>query len=195
MTAPQDSEKIESLMKEGLDHYAMGDDARAIACWQQVVALDPDHAEAQDYLRTATDESDPAPPPAPAPEGGGSSLLEAGIELLREGQAAEAVELLETLEREEPANLAVQGPLELGRALLLDRFRERLCDGIAVPQLKIDPEEVLKFNLPADAGFVLSSIDGSTSVNDLMDFSGQDPFEVLRICCRLLDAGIIEVHP
>ena len=97
MTAPQDSEKIESLMKEGLDHYAMGDDARAIACWQQVVALDPAHAEAQDYLRTATDESDPAPPPAPEPEGGGSSLLEAGIELLREGQAAEAVELLETL--------------------------------------------------------------------------------------------------
>ena len=198
-TKPQESGDTEALMREGLDHYAMGDDARAIECWRRVLELEPGHPEASDYLRTATEDveaepADPGPEPseAEAPE---PSLLETASELLRTGEAGEALELLETLVRKEPANLAVQGRVDLARARLLDEYRGRLCDGIAVPQLRIAAEEVMKFNLPADAGFVLSSIDGTSSVNDLVDVSGMDPFEVQRTCCRLLDAGIIEVHP
>ena len=163
-------QKIEDLMREGLDHYAMGDDARAIGCWQQVLELDPDHAEAQDYLRTATDDGSAVESSAAAGEAAPaeSSLLPAALDLLGSGETAEALELLETLEREDPANLAVQGPIELARAELLERYRERLCDGIAVPQLRIPLEELVKFNLPADAGFVLSNIDGSNAVNDLV---------------------------
>ncbi len=196
MSEPETPQQIEALMREGLDHYAMGDDARAIGCWEKVLELDPEHAEAQDYLRTATDDADEAgsaPEPAEAPAG--SSLLRDALELLRSGETGEALELLETLEREDPANLAVQGPIELARADLLDRYRARLCDGIAVPQMRIAPEEVVKFNLPADAGFVLSQIDGSNAVNDLVEVSGLNPFDVLRTCCRLIDAGIVEVHP
>ncbi len=195
MSEPETLQRIDALMREGLDHYAMGDDARAIGCWQQVLALDPDHAEAQDYLRTATDEGgeDPVETGEAAPAG--HSLLQDALGLLRSGEAGEALELLETLAREDPGNLAVQGPIELARAELLDRYRGRLCDGIAVPQLKIAPDELIKFNLPADAGFVLSNIDGSNAVNDLVEVSGLNPFEVLRTCCRLIDAGIIEVHP
>jgi tetratricopeptide (TPR) repeat protein len=190
-------QKSEALMREGLDHYAMGDDARAIACWRQVLDLDPDHAEAQDYLRTATDDGGAveSPPPASAAAPAESALLPAALELLGSGETAEALELLETLEREDPSDLAVQGPIELARAELLERYRDRLCDGIAVPQLRMPQEELVRFNLPADAGFVLSNIDGSNAVNDLVEVSGLNPFEVLRTCCRLIDAGIIEVHP
>ena len=185
----------ESLMREGLDHYAMGDDAKAIACWQRVLELEPGHAEATDYLRTATEEGD-APEAEPEPvEPAAGSLLESASELLTNGEFNEALEMLETLAAKDPANLAVEGRLELVRVRLLEEFRARLCDGIAVPQRRISEEEVLKYNLPADAGFLLSSIDGATSVNDLVQVSGLDPFEVLRSCCRLLDAGIIEVHP
>ncbi len=189
-------ETSERLMREGLDHYAMGDDARAIECWRRVLELDPGHAEAQDYLRTATD--DEAPSEAVEAEeqaNEGGALLETASEMLRSGELADALELLETLEREDASNLAVQGRIELARARLLDDYRGRLCDGIAVPQLRIAADEVMKFNLPADAGFVLSSIDGTTSVNDLVDVTGMDPFAVMRTCCRLLDAGIVEVHP
>ena len=197
MSESEPQQKIEALMREGLDHYAMGDDARAIACWQQVLGLDPDHAEAQDYLRTATEDGSEVESPPPAGEAGsaGSSLLPAALDLLAAGELGEALELLETLEREDPTDLAVQGPIELARAALLENYRGRLCDGIAVPQLRIAQEELVKFNLPADAGFVLSNIDGSNAVNDLLEVSGLNPFEVLRTCCRLIDAGIVEVHP
>ena len=185
----------ESLMREGLDHYAMGDDAKAIACWQRVLEIEPGHAEAHDYLRTATEqEPDEAPEPEVAtPEP--TPLLATASELLQGGQPGEALEFLETLSAKDPANLAVQGRLDLLRLHLLEEFRRRLCDGIAVPRVRISSEEILKFNLPADAGFLLSSIDGITSVNDLVQVSGLDPFDVLRTCCRMLDAGIIEVHP
>ena len=188
---------IEGLMREGLDHYAMGDDAKAIACWQRVLELEPGHAEAQDYLRTASgDEQGDAPEAQPetAPPAQGS-LLETATEMLQNGAFGDALEMLETLAQKDPANLAVEGRLELVRVRMLDEYRKRLCDGIAVPQLCIDSQEVLKYNLPADAGFLLSSIDGATSVSDLVQVSGLDPFEVMRICCRLLDAKIIEVHP
>ena len=70
MSEPDTQQKSEALMREGLDHYAMGDDARAIACWQQVLELDPDHAEAQDYLRTATEDVGAVESPPPASEAG-----------------------------------------------------------------------------------------------------------------------------
>ena len=50
----------------------------------------------------------------------------------------------------------------------------------------------MKFNLPATAGFVLSQVDGATSVTDLVSLSGLDEFDTLRILSHLLDAGIVE---
>ena len=52
----------------------------------------------------------------------------------------------------------------------------------------------MKFNLPTTAGFVLSLVDGSTSVNDLMSLSGLDAFDTLRILTGLIDAGIVEIE-
>ena len=193
--------QIERLMAEGLNEYAMGDDAKAIECWQRVLELDPQHAEAQDYLRTATDApEEPAEEPAPTPAAdeapsAPTAMLDAALELLRGGECHDALEMLEALERENPSDLGIQGHIELARFALLPRLRERLCDGIAVPRLRVSRDEILKFNLPANAGFVVSTVDGVTSVNEMIELSGMDPFEGLRTCCRLLDAGIIEVHP
>jgi hypothetical protein len=63
-----------------------------------------------------------------------------------------------------------------------------------VLKLKITPEEIMKFNLPANAGFVLSMVDGNTSVNEILALSGMDPFEAIRMVNNLLEAGIVEVN-
>jgi hypothetical protein len=64
-----------------------------------------------------------------------------------------------------------------------------------VPFVRIAPSEVLKYNLPAPAGFLLSIIDGSVSIDELLQVSGMDPFEALRALHNLLDAGIVEARP
>ena len=62
-------------------------------------------------------------------------------------------------------------------------------------KLKITPEEIMRYNLPANAGFVLSMVDGNTSVNEILALSGMDPFDAVRVVNRLLEAGIVEVNP
>jgi hypothetical protein len=51
----------------------------------------------------------------------------------------------------------------------------------------------MKFNLPAQAGFMLSLIDGDTSVGDIVSLSGMDSFEALRVLNGLVDAGIVSL--
>jgi hypothetical protein len=78
------------------------------------------------------------------------------------------------------------------RSRLLDRYRERVGGMDVVPSVRVGARELLKFNLPASTGFLLSLVDGKTSVNDLISLSGLDPFETLRMLANLLDAGVVE---
>ena len=58
-------------------------------------------------------------------------------------------------------------------------------------EVKASTDAITKFNLPSDAGFLLSLVDGSTSVADLVSLSGMDAFEALRTFRGLLETGIV----
>jgi hypothetical protein len=178
--------EIARLMARGLDLYGLGQVREATECWRRVLALDPDHAEARDFLHTAGGEAEAPPVPAADP------VLDEAVGLLRRGQLAEGLDLLESVAGKEPGRLEVQALVELVRAALLHTYRRNVGNGAHVPRVRIPPEQVLKYNLPASAGFLLSLIDGHTSVDELLALSSMDPFEVLRGESNLLDAGIVE---
>jgi tetratricopeptide (TPR) repeat protein len=175
--------EIRRLMARGLDLYALGQVDEATACWRRVLALDPAHAEARDYLQSAGAEPD---------AGGGGALRAEAVALLRAGRLQEGLDLLLPLAERDPANLELQALVELARAALVRVYRARVGSGDRAPRVRIAPEEVLKFNLPAAAGFLLSMIDGGTRVDELLALSGMDPFDALRALSSLLDAGIVE---
>jgi tetratricopeptide (TPR) repeat protein len=184
-------EQIAKLMKEGLDHYALGEAPRAVACWRRVLALDSEHAEAQDYLRSAESDEDPGGTAGTeAPVTG--DLLSDARAMMRRGDLREAVDLLESLVGEDPAALEAQAFLDLARARLVGRYRERVGRGEQALRMRVSSAEVLKFNLPPAAGFLLSRIDGGTSIDELLALSGMDPFETLRALAGMLDAGLVE---
>ncbi len=79
----------------------------------------------------------------------------------------------------------------MARGRLVERYRERVGGLTAVPALRIAPDDVLKFNLPATAGFLLSLVDGQTTVEELISLSGLDAFETLRVLAGLVEAGIV----
>lgn len=186
--------QISQLMEEGLRHYGEGRVGQAAAYWRDVLYLEPGHPEAQDYLRSAGfDIGGNQPTEAVGEED--VSLLADALELFRKGEAQESLEMLETLARQNPRRLEIQGYLELVRSHLFGYYRDRVPDASRTLKLKITPEEIMRFNLPADAGFVLSMVDGSTSVNEILALSGMDPFEAVRVVNRLLEAGIVEVNP
>lgn len=190
-----DLDQTARLMKEGLDHYALGDAGRAIACWRQVLELDPEHADARDYLRAAEadcDEAPPAPAPAAAPLALEEGLLSEAVTLLRSGQLQEAVDLLVSVVRDDPEALDAHAYLDLARAQLVQVYRDRVGPGDQPLRVRVSAEEVMKYNLPARAGFLLSRIDSGTSVDELLAVSGMDPFDALGALAGLLDAGIVE---
>jgi tetratricopeptide (TPR) repeat protein len=185
-------ERIARLLREGLDHYGEGRSAEAARAWNEVLYLDPAHAEARDYLATLGNEALPARrPPAPAAARAGGDLAEDALRLMREGNLEAALELLEAASRRDASRMDLQGYLEMLKSRLHDRYRERVGGLRSVPKMHMRPDEVLRFNLPATAGFLLSLVDGQTSIEDLVSLSGLDAFEALRVLAGLLDAGII----
>ncbi len=83
---------------------------------------------------------------------------------------------------------------DMVRGRLVQRYRDRVSDTGAVPRIVIDPSEVTGFDLPADVGFMLSLVDGKTSIDELIALSGMDAFEALRILDELVAAGIAELE-
>jgi tetratricopeptide (TPR) repeat protein len=186
--------QISHLMEEGLRHYGEGRTDRAVACWREVLRLDPAHPGAQDYLGTAGFDTGEIELFEASGEEDTSLVVDA-LELFRKGDAQESLELFETLARENPERMEIQGYFELVRSHLFGYYRERIADASRVLKIKITPKEIMRFNLPANAGFLLSMVDGNTSVNEILALSGMDPFDAIRLVSNLLEAGIVEVNP
>jgi hypothetical protein len=133
-----------------------------------------------------------------APPGGeydapAAALLRDAQELLRAENYEGALELYQTAAALEPDRIELEGYVDLLRSRLVKLYRERIGDGAQVPRLRMPEGQITRFNLPADAGFVLSLIDGRTSFDELLSVSGMGPFEALRIFASLLEARIVGV--
>lgn len=186
------SEQVRILMADGLDLYGIGKVEQAVACWREVIAIEPGHDEALDYLRAAGEEPDEIELEAVLENSGGA--LSDVVALFRDGEFEEGLELLMTLSREEPGRMELQGYIELARSRMVGLYRERVGDPARAPRVRIAPEEIMKFNLPAQAGFLLSLVDGRTSIAELIQISGMDPFEAMQLLTNLLSAGIVDAE-
>jgi hypothetical protein len=194
----QDAGRIDRMLREGLDAFGIGDVERAVECWQGVLRLDPGHAEAQEFLEAALSSSRDGSL-APGPERGEDplsceSLLRDARELVRQGELESALDHLTLVAQLDPGRDEVQGYIDMVRSRLLRLYRDRVGPLACVPRVVAEPEAIKRYNLSADAGFLLSLLDGSTSVEQLLSLSGMDAFQALRILCRLLDAGIAVVE-
>ncbi len=210
--AESKEDTIERLMREGLNHSGMGAVGEAVRSWREVLKLDPDHPEARDFVATAEEAAHAAVPPPrpkapPAPvevhehavadlaagedDTALDNLVSEGKRLVREQELEAGLDLLEAVARRDPMRIEVHGHIEEVRSRLVKRYRDRMGDLGGVPRLSLGLSDVMKFNLPAHAGFMLSLIDGDTSVGDIVSLSGMDSFEALRVLNGLIDAGIV----
>ena len=90
-------------------------------------------------------------------------------------------------------DLEFEATVELVRSRLYRAYSERIVDPDRVPRQRSDAGAIESYNLPPDAGFLLSIVDGGTSVAELISLSGMDSFQALHTLCGLLDAGILEL--
>ena len=194
--AEKTTDEIASLLRKGLDAYGENDVPAAITAWRDVLALDPDNTEALDFIETADRRSVPRPDDtgvARAVAAQQRVVMEARG-LIAEGQFEESFELLQRAAEAGEFNLDLEATIELVRANLFKAYRASVGDLKAVPTLAAEGGEITKFNLPSDAGFLLSLIDGVMDLESLMTVSGMDAFEALRTTKNLIEVGIVRMQ-
>jgi len=193
-TRLQKKEEIARLLAAGLDHYADDAIGPAIQSWREVLQLDHTNAEALDYIQSADRRDQRRLPPDEQMSDTHRHLVHAATGLIDEGDWEGALDLLRSPGDEAPTVLDFEATVEIVRSQLLRRYGERVGSDASVPRLKNPSADITGFNLPTDAGFVLSLIDGSTPLADLVSLSGMDAFEAFRIFGSLLDADIVEMN-
>jgi len=77
------------------------------------------------------------------------------------------------------------------RSVLIGMYEARIGNFERIPEVIISPHELIWRNLDASTGFVVSRIDGASSIEDILDISGLPRFETCRILAQLLQDGII----
>ena len=185
-------ETIQRLLREGLDLYGVDEVSAAIVTWQKVLEIDPENAEAIDYIHTADRRTRPRGDGGVDTRGSRGMVVSEAKLLLRQGAFLSAYDLLVQASGADSAGLEYQAVLDLARGRLYAAYCERVGRLGCVPEVR-DAGALQQFNLPPNAGFVLSMIDGSTSIEDLIALSGMDAFEALHTLCGMLDAGIVEM--
>ena len=183
---------VEDLLRKGLDHYGVGEVAQAILVWEEVLTLDGDNEQARDYIDNADRRKKRTSPEGDAPAGSFHGLVSQGQSLVAENDLAGALQLFARAEDADFAALELGATVDLVRSRLLREYRDEIGGRDAVPVLSANVEALKQINLPADAGFMLSLVDGATSLEDLVSLSGMDKFEAIRILRQLSAAGVLE---
>jgi hypothetical protein len=183
------TDRVARLLAEGLELFGEDRPEQAAIRWREVLELDPEHQEARDYLESAG--FAPSAERRETVEAARVTAAEA-LAMAAAGGADEALPRLRAAADETPDDLSVQASYELVRGHLYARHRDA-CQGR--PRVCVPPEELLQFNLPPDAGFVLSLIDGHTRVEELVTVSGMDPIDLLHVLRHLEGIGVLELAP
>ena len=122
-----------------------------------------------------------------------AALLRDAQELVRDENHEGALELYQMAAALDPGRIELEGYVDLVRSRLVKTYREKIGDGRRAPKLLVPAGVITRFNLPAEAGFVLSLIDGRICFDELVSVSGMAPFEALRTLAGLVEARIVGV--
>lgn len=135
------------------------------------------------------DEAPLPPPDAPAapPHDPRASLLAQAADRIQLDDHTGALELIERVLAEDPADAAAQELKARCERTLLSMLEGKLGDLSARPRLTIKQEDIVWLNIDHRAGFLLSLVDGRMSYDDLFAVSSMTRLEAARILVKLLE--------
>lgn len=109
------------------------------------------------------------------------------------GDFTGALEVAERLLAADPGDTEAARYAELFRGILTEMHTARLGSLRGIPAVCIPEDRVRWLSLDHRAGFLLSLVDGRSSVEELLDMSGMPRLDALLILHELKEQGIIEV--
>jgi hypothetical protein len=132
--------------------------------------------------------------PAPPPEITERTIEDPNAEMRERfslGDYSGALEMAELILAEEPGNLEAAECGENCRTVLENMFTARLGPLERVPLVVVPRTQMRWLSMDHRAGFVLSLIDGSSSVDMILDVCGMPKLDALRILHELVQQKIV----
>ena len=93
----------------------------------------------------------------------------------------------------DPNNAEAGRFASMSRERLIHLYSSKLGDLGRVPELAVQENDVRWLGLDHRSGFVMSRIDGRTTVDELVDITGMSRLEVFKTLVELLDAGTVRL--
>jgi hypothetical protein len=91
-------------------------------------------------------------------------------------------------------NADIQRYAESCRDVLRQMYGARLGALTQVPVVAIPTEQLQWLTLDHRAGFLLSHVDGVSTLEEILDISGMNPLDAMRIIYDLLQQKVIALH-
>lgn len=114
--------------------------------------------------------------------------------LLALGDYSGALEVAETILSASPDDPAASACRDECRGVLVRMYETRLGDMTRVPVVAVAREQLRWLSIDHRAGFVLSLVDGASTVEMIVDVSGMPAFDTLRILAELVQQRILTLQ-
>jgi hypothetical protein len=111
------------------------------------------------------------------------------------GDFTGALAIAERLLIESPQGAEANRYMVSCRDILTQMYTARLGSAGQVPRVVLAADQIRWLTLDHRSGFLLSCVDGISSVEEILDVSGMPGLDALRILCELLQQGVIEMKP
>jgi hypothetical protein len=114
-------------------------------------------------------------------------------ELLELDDFTGALDVAERLLAVHPDHRSAKQAKARCREMLEQMYRSKIGDVTAVPRVLVSPEEVIWLDLDHRSGFLLAQVDGASTFEEIIELSGMERLESLRIVAALVQKGVIGV--
>ncbi len=116
-------------------------------------------------------------------------------ELYDAGDFRSALVMVEALLEVDPDHFEAKACAASCRELLSKKYLGRLGGLTKILRVSMPPDEIRWLSLDHKAGFLLSCIDGTSSIEEVLDVACMQEFEAIRILHDFRELGVIEILP
>jgi hypothetical protein len=120
-----------------------------------------------------------------------TALLERATEWARNNDFERAVTAVDLALSEDPNSALAQKLIHRNREVIMNAFQAFLGDLQRIPVLARPLHELGSAPISPRAAFLLSRVDGTLSLDEILDVSGMPRLEAYRYLCQLLLRGIL----
>lgn len=146
-------------------------------------------------MPTSTGPAEHTPPETSSGLSHDLSVLLSGIEdLLAEEDFVGAKELLDVAMQQAPSNAKIKILYQLCEKKVAEIYRQQFHSLQMIPRMIVPMQKILSLRLNHRDGYILSQIDGITSISDILAISGFDENELFSILGQLNHRGVIKIE-